>query len=44
MKISNCIKQFENEKKEKITELVIEIFVESILNRCHEEKRPVYRL
>ncbi|WP_164975007.1 hypothetical protein [Flavobacterium sp. YO12] len=37
MKIPNCIEQFENEKEKQLTELVIEILVESILSQYHEE-------
>ncbi|STO10702.1 hypothetical protein [Flavobacterium hibernum] len=41
MKILNCIKQFENDKEEQLTELVIEILVESILNQCYEESNQI---
>ena len=41
MKISNCIKQFENEKEEQLIELVIEILIESILSQCHEESNQI---
>ena len=33
MKISSCIKRFENEKEEQLTLLIIEIFVKSILKK-----------
>lgn len=36
-KISACIKQVGKGKEDQLTELVIEILVELILNRCHEE-------
>lgn len=41
MKISNCIKEFQNEKEEQLTELIIEILVDSILNQCHEESNQI---
>lgn len=41
MKISNCLRKFENEKEEQLTELVIEILVESILNQCNEESNKI---
>lgn len=37
IKISDCIKQVGKGKEDQLTELVIEILVELILNRCHEE-------
>jgi hypothetical protein len=41
IKISNCVKQFENDKEERMMELVTEILVESILNQCHEESNQI---
>lgn len=41
MKISNSIRQFENDKEEQLTELVIEILVESILSQSNEESNQI---
>lgn len=44
LKISNYVKQFENVKEEQLTELIIEILVESILKEYHEESNQIFAI
>lgn len=44
VKISNCIKQFENVKEEQLTELIIEILVESIIKEYYEESNQIFEI
>ncbi|MDI5887667.1 hypothetical protein [Flavobacterium yafengii] len=43
MKVSNYVKQFENAKEQQLTELIIEILVESIMKEYHEESNQILR-
>jgi hypothetical protein len=44
MRISNCIKQFEDVKEGQLTELIIEILVESIMKEYHEESNQIFTI